>query len=440
MSTESDLIALADRVRDFVDQEIPTVETWNINPDVLDEALRTIIGPAFTTVETGLGTTNDRIDGIVLPDGSLKPIGEWVGEETPPVFLSTTTFGLLGDKPAYYRQGSRLRVTLAPPNTAIAAVTSAIYNPGQNQTVIALATAVLTSALSKVEMSIVRDSLPQQRTIDLLDKIVTEIKMADNAASTRVIANLAVTSAKIALLAVGTGQLADQAVTDLKVGFKSLHATNLLMNNSLDGSQNIIARSVPADRLVANSIGSGEMAYNSLTGWHIQALSLGKDDIGENQIFGGAHTRTHIASGSIQGDYCIANESIWAHNKLRPGSIGDDRIAYRTIWGDNRIALRSIWGANQLAVGSVSSNELANRAACPGFIYGQPTAGNWHWLGFINGGEGQATDWTNRFPVRWGGAALIFMQGNVCRTAQGGGGTGIYMRLHRSGDAGGGYW
>lgn len=353
-TTEDDIDYFADRVRFFVDQEIPTVTSWNVDPHVLQDSLRRV-GDGFTSVESDVAALEAIVHGITLPDGSLAPTSEWVADPGTPTYISATAFSLVADQTANYRAGSRIRATLVPPTTTIATVQSVLYNAGTNQTVITLLTPVLTTALTKIETSIVKQSSPAARTEDILDLAVTTPKIGDLQVTTGKIGNLQVTGGKLALLAVDTAQLNNGAVTNAKVGFKSLQGSTVIADGTLNGNPTINPGTITSDRIASRTITNDRLAW----------YTLRDTEIADGVIYGGV-TRNHIVDGSIVGGK-LQNFTIpWY--KIANGNIrgsydgGQHEIQQGTIYGEYDIIGKSIWGDNRIANGSISQALLAINA------------------------------------------------------------------------------
>jgi len=447
-TTEDDLDYFADRVRFFVDQEIPTVTSWNVDPHVLQDSLRRV-GDGFTSVEQDVAALQTTVDGITLPDGSLAPIGEWVTDPGTPTYIDSSTFSLVGDQTANYRAGSRIRATLAPPTTTVAAASTVFYNGGTNQTVITLLTPSLTPALSKVEMSIVRQSTPMARTQDIMDLAVTTAKLADLAVQTAKIANYQVTQLKLALGAVGTDQLAPGAVTNAKVGFKSLQGSTVIADGTLNGNPTITPGSITGDRiapgaigptqLAPNAVGAANIAERSLPNTKLQYYTLRDTEIADQVIYGGAFGRAHIVNGSCWGQNILANKSFNGWDKIADGSINGTQIQNKSLWANDKLADGSMLGYNTIIQGTIDLWRLAVNASL-------------YWVGVFRGGQvtvGQGSAaWlqNNSFPTRGGWVlAAFFVNGwmyaggptmgfNVAWYLDGGGGQGYNVTSHDPGE------
>jgi hypothetical protein len=422
-----DLRALAAQVRRFIALEIPDTNAWNVNTNLEDEiATRTAQG--FDDLEAIVDGLKLTVDGIVLPDGTLKPIGEWVPAAVTPTYVDASSFSLPGDQTADYRQGARLRVTLGAGATLVATIASVLYSGVSTRTVVALTTPSLTPALAKIETSIVRQSTPMVRAVDLLPAAVGTPALQVGAVTTAILADLSVTAAKLVDLAVTTAKLADAAVTNAKVAYQALQGDSVLAAGSVTGSTVLRDRTVTAVKIAPYTLTAYEHAdgsiYGGVTRNHIVDGSvLGQkladrtipwNKIGVGNVRGSWNgAQNEIGQKTVSGSLDIADLSILAaqiaDGQIFGGAYSRSHIANKSIWGDTAIANRSIWGANELAVQSVTVNELAlnatlynvqlprtgNRAILTGqvvdiFNTGFPARGAWVFAIFVCNGYMQA--------------------------------------------------
>ncbi|MGW7542136.1 hypothetical protein ACWGKQ_13585 [Streptomyces sp. NPDC054770] len=125
---------------------------------------------------------------------------------------------------------------------------------------------------------------------DVLDGIVTTVKLADDA----------VTDAKVAVAAIDSAALADNAVTAGKIAAGQILARHLTVG------------SVQADALAASSVSADKIAANSVTTGKIAALAVTADQLAANSVTAakiavGSIDATHIKAGAITTDKLDAN-------------------------------------------------------------------------------------------------------------------------------------
>ncbi|MDH6628667.1 hypothetical protein M2271_006500 [Streptomyces sp. LBL] len=166
--------------------------------------------------------------------------------------------------------------------------------------------AVNTAALTGDPSDAVQGQARQAVGQDLVDEMITEVKLAQNA----------VTTAKIALGAVGTTTLADDAITTPK----------------------ILAGAVTTDKLVALAVTAEKIASLAITTDKLAALSITADKLAVNSvtataIAAGVINATHIKAGAITADRL----AIVGGNNMLPdpsfeGPGGAALVAGQTFW------------------------------------------------------------------------------------------------------------
>lgn len=217
MSIEDDLLTLAGQVRPFVDQEVPDEAAWNVNPDVLADALTTI-GQAFTTVQAAHAALLALFDADHNAQTGANPVPvEWIADGNTPTFLSASQLRLAGDRRADYAVGHRVRCTLGASQPALG-ITAVSYDGNQDATTITVEPAVLTSDLSAIARGLVRYSAPRVTSADVMaaailtdalgSRVVTGPKVALATILAEHLATGAVTADKVAALAITLGKLA----------------------------------------------------------------------------------------------------------------------------------------------------------------------------------------------------------------------------------------
>lgn len=153
---------------------------------------------------------------------------------------------------------------------------------------------------------------------DVLDGIVTEVKLANDA----------VTAAKIAAGAVGTGEIAGQAVTLSQLASGSVDATKLTSGAVTQPA--IAANAVTANALAANSVIAGKLAA---------------DSVSTTNLIAGSVQATQIAAGAVLADKIAAN-AVTAE-KINALAVTADKVAANTI------------NAGHIQAGAVTAAKLA---------------------------------------------------------------------------------
>ena len=162
---------------------------------------------------------------------------------------------------------------------------------------------------------------------DILDGIVTTVKLADDA----------VTQAKIAVAAVGSTELAAGAVLEEKL------AANAVTTGKL--ADQVITETKLAD----DAVTAAKVAVNAIDSAAIQDAAINAAKIGAAAVTAGALASAAVTSGAI------ANDAVTA------GKVAADAITAR------EVAAGSIATA-ELAAGAVTANELAANAVVAGKI------------------------------------------------------------------------
>jgi hypothetical protein len=208
MSKETDLDALAAAVRNFVNLEVPTAAQWNVNPDVLRNALGTL-GDFFTSVEAAHAALQALFEQDHDPITGANAIpSEWVVDPNPPTYLSATQFRLTGDRRADYTYGDRIRVTLAGQPYIVAIASVPVFTSGN--TTITVDKPWLINTLSKVEWALVRTATRKVTFNDIMEGAVLGSAMAQNSVTTLAIAALNVTNNRLAINATRSQTTSDE--------------------------------------------------------------------------------------------------------------------------------------------------------------------------------------------------------------------------------------
>ncbi|SEE84050.1 hypothetical protein SAMN05216483_6737 [Streptomyces sp. 2131.1] len=264
---------------------------------------------AYTSIEGGtldIYTEDGTLAGSVgvQPDGGIALVPEPAAAVPPPTpgaplvapalaGLVVTWDGWWDDSNAPPTDFAALQVHLGPaadftpePVTLAAAITDVT---GGSVTVavegyeerwvrlIALSTAGLTGAPSVAVAGKPRQAVEQ----DLIDGIVTEVKLAENA----------VTEAKIALGAVGTTALADGAILTEKLADNAVKVGKLA-ENAVTGPA-IAANAVVAGKIATDAVTAREIAAGSVTAEKLTII--GGSNLLSDPSFEGAYTAAQVA-------------------------------------------------------------------------------------------------------------------------------------------------
>lgn len=291
---EQQLSALAAQCRDFINGEIPTVGTWNINPGV-DRAAVALIGTFFTDTDTTVAALLAKFNVDHDPVSGKNPTpAEWVAEPNAPTFRSAGSVSLPANRTADYAPGHRVRLTLGP-SKVIVGLDTVTYDPALNITLMGCTPASVNSSLSALERALIRFSAPRVTTADLVPGSVPTAALADGA----------VTSAKIAALALQTQHYADRSVTINKIGLNAVGQNELaLLAVSTNRLQDL---SVTAGKLAAGAATTAKIADQAVT-----EPKLADQAVSSRALADGAVLATHIDPGLL--------ENLASANLLRNGS------------------------------------------------------------------------------------------------------------------------
>ena len=180
-------------------------------------------------------------------------------------------------------------------------------------------------------------AIPQQVVAQaLLDGIVTELKLA----------NEAVAANKIKLGAVGQAQLGNQAVSLTNLANGSVDATKLV--NGAVTQPAIAANAVTANAVAANSIIAGKVAADSISANELLANSVGASEIVANavtsdKIVTNAVTADKINALAVTADKIAANAINAGH--ITAGAITAAKLATTLLLSTTIIAGTSTTGA-----------------------------------------------------------------------------------------------
>jgi hypothetical protein len=182
---------------------------------------------------------------------------------------------------------------------------------------------------------------------ELLDGIVTEVKLADQAVS----------AVKVKLAAIGTAQIAGNAVTLAQLADGSVNGSKILGNaiapvhlslGAVTGPA-IAAESVSTAALMAGAVTADRVAANTLTAGQIAANAIGTDELAANSVVAGK-----VAANTITGNEILGNSIGAAH--LVAGAVQAGKIAAGAVT------------AGTLAAGAVTAGTIAVNAVTAGAI------------------------------------------------------------------------
>ncbi|MER7759480.1 hypothetical protein [Streptomyces sp. NPDC097619] len=222
---------------------------------------------------------------------------------------------------------------------------------------------------------------------DLLDGIVSELKIAAGAVTAakvavaaidaRALADAAVTAAKIGHAAVEAGKLATGAVTAASIAANAVTAAALAAGSVTAGS--LAANSVTAGALAANSVTAtkilaGAVTAGSLAADSVVAGKIAADSITGREIRALAVTAAHLAANSIEATHLRAGVVEATHIKaaaITAGKVAADAVTAGTIAVDAVTARELRAGAvtaAAMAAGSVVAGKIAADAVTAGTI------------------------------------------------------------------------
>ncbi|MGY4935075.1 hypothetical protein ACWD7T_28970 [Streptomyces sp. 900116325] len=224
-----------------------------------------------------------------------------------------------------------------------------------------------TAAITGEPSTAVEGKPRQAVSEDLIDGIVTEVKLAENAVTEAKIALEAVTGDKVKPGAINDLLLADDAVTAAKLAVGAVNATALA-----DGA-------VLAEKLAANAVTQGKLANGAVTelalanqavsAAKVAALAIDSTKLADAAVIAAkiglaAVTSTALATGAVTAAKIDAGAVTTA--KLAAGAVTANEIAANTITA-GQLAANSVT-AFQLTAGSVLTAALAADAVAAGKI------------------------------------------------------------------------
>ena len=230
--------------------------------------------------------------------------------------------------------------TSTPPVTGEASDTAGPIDPLQ-----VVAQAVLDGIVTEVALA--NEAVSQRAvqigaigTAQIGDTAVTLGQLADASVSARVLAGGAVTQPAIGPLAVGSGELNTGAVTAGKVAANSVEAGQLATNSVTAGR--VAATVIGATELAANSVTAGKVAANA-----IEAGDVAADAIGANELVAGAVQAGHIATAAVTAGNLAAGAvtaGALAANSVTAGALAAGSVTAAKIEAILAVASRFIAG------------------------------------------------------------------------------------------------
>lgn len=208
---------------------------------------------------------------------------------------------------------------------------------------------------------------------EVLDGIVTEVKLATDA----------VTASKVKLGAIGTGHIAGQAITLAKLADGSVDGSKILGDaiapvhisaGAVTGPA-ILASSVDTTKLTAQAVTADKIAANTVTAAQIAANAIGADELAANSVIAGkidadAVTAREVAANSVDAAAIVAG-AVQA-GKIAAGAVTAGTLAAGAVTAGS-IAANAVT-AGTIAAGSITAAKLAAELVVSNrFIAGSPT-------------------------------------------------------------------
>lgn len=230
--------------------------------------------------------------------------------------------------------------TSTPPVTGEASDTAGPVEP-----TLVVAQSVLDGIVTEVALA--NDAVSQRTvqigaigTAQIGGTAVTLAQLADSSVAARVLAGGAVTQPAIGPLAVGSGELNTGAVTAGKVAANSVEAGQLAANSVTAGR--VAATVIGATELAANAVTAGKVAANA-----IEAGDVAADAIGANELVAGAVQAGHIATAAVTAGNLAASSvtaGALAANSVTAGAIAAGSVTAAKLEAVLAVASRFIAG------------------------------------------------------------------------------------------------
>ena len=181
----------------------------------------------------------------------------------------------------------------------------------------------------------------------LADLVITDTKLAANA----------VTAAKVAVAAINSTAIADAAVTAAKIGSAAV-TTGALASSAVTSTalanDAVTAGKVAADAITAREIAAGSVATAELAAGAVTANEIAANAITAGKIAANAVTATTIAAGSVQ-------TAALAADAVAAGKVAADAITARELAASSvtasEIAANAVTAA-AIAAGAITTDKL----------------------------------------------------------------------------------
>ncbi|MEU5748247.1 hypothetical protein ABZ804_22245 [Streptomyces sp. NPDC047726] len=208
--------------------------------------------------------------------------GTWADSDITPADYATIQIHVSGAGADYEPDLSTLASTISAPLGGSATVAVDGYAPVWVR-LVATNTAALTGPPSEATESAARQAVPP----DLIDGIVTEVKLAQDAVTAAKIALGAVTEPKILAGAITTDKLVALAVTAEKIAALAITTDKLA------------ALSVTADQLAANAVTATKIAAGAIEATHIKAGAITAEKIDADALNGKTITGAIVRTAAL---------------------------------------------------------------------------------------------------------------------------------------------
>ncbi|MCI3279210.1 beta strand repeat-containing protein [Streptomyces cylindrosporus] len=172
----------------------------------------------------------------------------------------------------------------------------------------------------------------------LADQVITETKLADDA----------VTAAKVAVNAIDSAAIQDAAINAAKIGAAAVEAGKIAANavtSTTIANDAVTAGKVAADAITAREVAAGSIATAELAAGAVTANELAANSVVAGKIATNAVTATTIAAGAVQ-------TAALAADAVAAGKIAADAVTAR------ELAANSVT-ASEISAGSVTATAVA---------------------------------------------------------------------------------